>query len=100
MHAHGSAERDTGDVGLLDPDGGEERGDLVGVPLGRVRPGRRVALARPRKIERDAAELLGVGRQLERIAGVVCRRVRDEQQWLALTLNVVVDGEPVYLDPR
>ena len=100
VDAHRGAERHARDVGPLDPDGAEEGGDLVGVALGRVRPGRLVALARAGKIDRDAAEVLGVGRQLERPAGVVGRRVRDQQQRLALPLDVVVDREPVYLDLR
>ena len=54
-------------------------GDLVGVALGRVRAGGLVALARAGKIDRDAAEVLGVGRELERIAGVVGGQVRDQQ---------------------
>jgi hypothetical protein len=40
----------------------------------------------------------GVGRQLERPAGVVGRRVGDEQKRLALPLHVVVDQESVYVD--
>ena len=51
VHAHAGAERDARDVGLLDPDGAEEGGDLVGVALGRVRPGRLVALARAGKVD-------------------------------------------------
>ena len=98
VHAHGGAERHARDVGLLDPDGAEEGGDLVGIALGRVRPGRLVALARAGKVDRDAAEVLGVGRQLERVAGVVGGRVRDQQERLAFSLHVVVDREPVYLD--
>ena len=39
VHAHRGAERDARDVGVLDPDGAEEGGDLVGIDLGRVRPG-------------------------------------------------------------
>jgi hypothetical protein len=77
VDAHGGAEGHARDMGLLDPDGTEEGGDLVGLAVGRVRPGRLVALARAGKIERDAAELLGVGRQLERPAGMVGSRVRD-----------------------
>ena len=30
---------------LLDPDGAKERGDLVGMAVGRISPGRGVALA-------------------------------------------------------
>jgi hypothetical protein len=73
--------------------------DLVGVAVGRVRPGRLVALARAGKIERDAAELLALGRQLERPAGVVGRRVGDQQERLALPLHLVVDREPIHLSP-
>lgn len=71
VRAHGGAERDARDVGLLDPDGAEEGGNLVSIGLGRVRPGGLVALARTGKVERDAAEALGVGRELERIARMV-----------------------------
>ncbi len=87
MEAHGGAERHAGDVCLLDADGPEEGGDLVGMALGRVRPGRLVALSRAGKVDGDAAEVLGVGRQLERPAGVVGGRVGDQQQWLALSLQ-------------
>jgi hypothetical protein len=62
VHGHAGAERDARDVGGLDPDGAEEAGDLIGVGLGRVRPGRLVALAGAREVDRDAAEVLGVGR--------------------------------------
>src|SRR6266536_1244219 len=82
----------------LDPDGAQEGGNLVGVAVGRVRPGRLVALARTGKVDRDAAEALGVRRQLERVAGMVRRRVRDQQKRLALPLHLVVDREPVDLD--
>ena len=100
VDAHGGAERHARHVGPLHPDRTEEGGDLVGLAIGRVRPGRLVALARAGKIERDAAELLGVGRQLERPAGVVGRRVMDQQERLALPLNLVVDRESVYVDLR
>jgi hypothetical protein len=39
VHRHARAERDARDVRLIDPDCSEEVGDLVGVALGRVRPG-------------------------------------------------------------
>src|ERR671922_1639430 len=82
----------------LDPDGVEEGGDLVGIAIGRVRPGRLVALSRAGKVDRDAAEVLGVGGELERVAGVIRGRVWDQQERLALPLHLVVDREPVYLD--
>jgi hypothetical protein len=71
VHAHRRTERHARDVGPLDPDRAEEGGDLVGLAVGRVRAGRLVALARAGTIDRDAAEVLGVGRELERPAGVV-----------------------------
>jgi hypothetical protein len=71
-------------VGLFDPDGAEEGGNLVGLAVGRGRAGRFVTLARAGKVDGDAAEVLGVGLQLERPAGVVSRRVRDPQKRLAL----------------
>jgi hypothetical protein len=98
MHAHGGAERHTRHVGALDAEDAEERGDLVGIAIGRVRPGRLVALTRAQEVDRDAAEVLGVGRKLERVAGVVRRRVRDQQERLTLALDVVVDRQPVDLD--
>src|SRR6476620_8511543 len=100
VDANGGAERHACDVGSLDPDGAEEGGDLVGLAVGRVRPGRLVALARAGKIEGDASEVLGVGRQLERPAGMVSRGVGDQQEWLALPLHVVIDSESVYVDLR
>jgi hypothetical protein len=83
VDAYGGAERHSRHVRPLDPDGVEEGGDLVGIAIGRVRPGRLVALTRAGKIDGDAAEVLGVGRQLERPADVVGRRVRDQQKRLA-----------------
>jgi hypothetical protein len=71
VDAHGGAERHARDMGLVDPDGIEEGGDLVGLAVGRVGAGRLVALARAGKVDRDAAKVLRVGRQLERPAGVV-----------------------------
>jgi hypothetical protein len=44
VDAYSGAERHPSDVGLLDPDGAEEGGDLIGMALGRVRAGRLVAL--------------------------------------------------------
>lgn len=90
VHAHGGPEGDARDVHLLDPDGAQERGDLIGVALGRVRPGGLVALARAGKVDRDTAEVLGVRRQLEGVAGVVGGQVGNQQQRLALALYVVV----------
>jgi hypothetical protein len=48
-------------------------------------------LARAGKIDRNAAEALGVRRQLERPAGVVRGRVRDQQEGLAVPLRPVGD---------
>ena len=98
VHGHPGAERDARDVRRLDPDGAQEAGDLVGVGLGRVRARRLVALARAREVDRDAAEVLGVGRELERVARVIGREVGDQQQRIAFTLDVVVDRKTVDLD--
>jgi hypothetical protein len=84
VDAHGGTERHARDVRSLDPDGAEESGDLVGMAVGGIRPGRFVACAGAGKVDRDAAEVLGVGGELERVAGVVGGRVRDQQQRLAL----------------
>jgi hypothetical protein len=67
----------------LDPDGAEEGGDLVGMAVGRVRAGRLVAFACPGKVDGDAAEVPGIGGQLERPAGVGGRGIEDEQKRLA-----------------
>src|SRR6476619_1309843 len=93
VDANGCPKRHAGDVCVLYPDRTEERGDLVGMAVGRIRTGRLVALTCAGKVDGDAAEMLRVGRQLERPAGVVGRRVRDEQKRLALSLHVVVDRE-------
>src|SRR5438132_675066 len=93
VNANGGPERHARDVGPLDPDRSEESGYLVGLALGRVRSGWLVALARAGKIERDAAEVLGVSGQLERPTGVVGRGVVDQQERLALPLNLIVDRE-------
>jgi hypothetical protein len=85
---------------IRDADGAEEGGDLVGVAFGGVRPGGLIALARARQFDRETAEVLGVGGQLERVTGVICRRVGDHQQRVTLPLNVVVDREPIDLDLR
>src|SRR5262245_59211990 len=100
VNANSGAERHARDVGPLDPDSTKEGGDLVGLDFGRVRPERLIALTSAGKIERDAAEMLGVRRQLERPAGVVGRRVVDQQERLALPLNLVVDRETVQLNAR
>jgi hypothetical protein len=94
------AQRDAGHVRALDARGGHERGHLVGVALGRVGAGRLCALARARQVDRDAAEVLGVGRQLERVAGVVGAGVGDEQERLPVALHVVVDAKPGCVDLR
>jgi len=98
VHAHGGAERHARDVSVLDPDGAEEGGDLVGLAVGRVWPGRLVALAGAGKVNGDAIEVLGVRRELERPACVVGRGVGDQQKRLALPLHVVVDQLSVYVD--
>ena len=95
VQADRPAERDAGHVRPLDADRGHECGHLVGVGVGRVRAGRLVALARARQVDRDAAEVLGVGGQLERVAGVIGAQVGDEQERLAVALHVVVDAESV-----
>jgi hypothetical protein len=85
-------------VGTLDTDGMEEGGDQVGVLLGRVRSGRFAALARARQVERDTAEVFGVGGKLERVAGVIRGQVWDQQKRLTLALDVIVDLQSVDLD--
>jgi hypothetical protein len=71
VHADGGAERNARDVGRLDTDDAEEGGDLIGITLGRVRTGRLVALAGPRKVDCDAAKVPDIGWKLECIARVV-----------------------------
>ena len=100
VHADCGAKRDACDMCLLNPDRSEEAGDLVGVDFGRVRPGGLVTLPGPRKVESDAAEVLCVGRQLERITSVIGGEVRNQQQRLAIPLHVIVDSEPVYVNLR
>jgi hypothetical protein len=41
--------------------------------------------------------VLGIGGELEGITGVIRGGVWDQQERLALPLNVVVDRDPVYL---
>ena len=82
VHPHGRPERHPHHVRALDADRGQEAGDLLRVPLGRVRPVRLVALARPWKVKRNAPEMLGVGRQLEGVARVVGGGVGDQQERL------------------
>jgi hypothetical protein len=100
VDAHRRAERHARHMRPLDPDCAQEGGNLIGVPVGRVRSGRLVALARAGKVDRDAAEVLGVRRQLECVAGVIRRRVRDQEERLALPLHLVVDRKSVDLDLR
>jgi len=57
-------------------------------------------MSRKPKVKRDAAEALGVGRQLERIASMIGGQVSDQQERLALPLHVVIDRESVYIDLR
>jgi hypothetical protein len=59
-----------------------------------------VALAGAREVQRDAAEVLGVGRKLERVARVIGGQVRDQQQRFAFSLHLVLDREPVDVDLR
>lgn len=49
-----------GHVSALDANGAEERGDMVGRTIGRVRPGRLVAVTQSGQIDRDAADVFGV----------------------------------------
>src|SRR5207247_7295574 len=79
LDAYGGAERHSRDVRPLDRDGVEEGGYLVGIAIGRVRPGRLVALTRAGEVDRDAAEVLRVGGKLECVAGVVWSRARDQR---------------------
>jgi len=90
VDAYRRPERHARHVRPLDSDGGQEGGNLVGVAVGRVRPGRLVALSRAGKVERDAAEVLGVRGQLEREAGVVRREVGNQYEWLTRPLHLVV----------
>src|SRR6476620_2552465 len=91
VHRDRAAQRDASHVGTLDADGMEEGGDQVCVFLGRVRSGRFAALARAGQVERDTAEVFGVGGKLERVAGVIRGQVGDQQERLTLALDIVVD---------
>jgi hypothetical protein len=64
----------------LDADRLHEAGDIVGEQFGRIGPGRLVGLARAARIERDAGEMLCVVGDLERVAGVVGGKIRDQHQ--------------------
>src|SRR6476469_6244774 len=98
VHTDRGAERHAGPMRRLDPDRGEEGGDMVGITLGGVRPGRLVAVTRAGKVDRNAGEVLGKGRKLERIASMIRTCIRDQQKRLTLPLHLIVGGDPVNHD--
>ena len=85
---------------FLDTDRGHEGGDVVGEQFGRVGSARLVGFARPARIERNASEMFGVVGDLESVAGVVGCEIRDEDEWFARPLGLVVDRDVVDLDLR
>src|SRR6478672_11993512 len=95
VQTDGRAERNTSHMCAFDADGAQERSDLVCITIGRVRSDRLVALTRAGQIDRDAAEVFGVSRKLERVASVVRRRIWDQQERLPLPLDVVVDRQAI-----
>src|SRR4030095_13764761 len=84
----------------IQPDGGDEGGDIVRKELGRPGPAWLVAFAGAAQVERDAGKLLGVVGDLKGIAGIVCCKIGDQQQRLAGALLLIVDGDVVGLDLR
>src|SRR6478735_8984771 len=95
VQTNGRAERHTSHMSAFDTDGAQERSDLICIAIGRVRSDRLVALTRAGQIDRDAAEVFGVSRKLKRVAGVVRRRVWDQQERLPVPLDVVVDRQSI-----
>src|SRR5436305_7684368 len=93
VHGDSGSERDARDLGALDANRAKESGELVGISHRGIRAFRLVALAGTWEVHRDAAEMLCVGRQLERVAGMVSRQIRNQQQRIAFALYVVVDAE-------
>jgi hypothetical protein len=87
-------------VGPAHADGLHERGHVVGEQLGGVGALRLAAQPCPAQVNGEAGEVLGVVRDLERITGLVGREIRDEDQRLALALDLVVDVNAVRLDRR
>ena len=45
----------------------------------------------PGRSSARTAEVFGVGGKLERVAGVIRGQVGDQQEWLTLALDIVVD---------
>ena len=84
----------------LDSDRGHEGGDVIGEQLGRISALWLVAFTRPARIKRNAGEMLGIFGDLEEVAGVVSGEIRNENERLARSLDLVVDRDVVDLDLR
>jgi hypothetical protein len=83
-----------------DADGLHELRDVGGEQLGRVDAVRLPRQARAAEVDGVAGELPGVVSHLERVAGLVGRETRDEDERFAFALDLVVDLDVVGLHYR
>jgi hypothetical protein len=99
-HADRGAQGQPEDVGPVDAGRLHERAHVVGEQLGGIGALRLAGQAGSAQVHREAPEVLGVLRDLERIARLVGREIRDEDDGLAVALHLVIDLYPVRLHGR
>ena len=84
----------------LDTDRLHEGCDIVGEQFHRIGAGGLVAFAGAARIDADAGKMLGVLADLECVAGIVGREIRDEHERFARALLLIVQSNAVSLDLR
>src|SRR5213079_1228236 len=92
-NAGGRPQGEPEDMRLLYSDLLHERGNVVREHLRRVNAGRLIRLPGPTQINRDAAEVLRVVGDLERVAGIVGSQVGDKHQRFTAALLVVIQRD-------
>jgi hypothetical protein len=97
-HPGRRAERQSEYVRAADPGRLHEPGDVVGEKLRGVDAVRLGGQAGAAQVHAVAGEMLGVLGNLERIAGLVGSKVWNEHKRLAVTLNLVINVDPVGLN--
>src|SRR2546428_7121983 len=85
-------------MGLWDPYGLHERGDVISIEFGGVGPCGFIRFTGASQVHGDTGEVLGILGDLKRITGVISRQIRDEDERLSCSLLVVVHGDLVDAD--
>ena len=93
-------QRKTGHMSPIDSDSLHEGGHVIGKQLGGVCSPRLVSCSGTTRIDRDAGEVLGILRDLKRVASVVCGQKGIQDERLSRTLLLVVHCDLAEFDVR